>query len=134
MPDAGMATLDSMIERLKRLGSPQMPEDVARRAAPLVEAAIQKTAAAGTTPLGQEWKRTKKGTRPLQHAASRISARATGRLVLVTLTGPDVFHHRGSKRNPRRQVLPDGASTPKAVYEACIEAARRVFRELGGRL
>ena len=127
---SGIAQLDAMIARLKALAGPDMPARVAKEAAPLVEAAIKGTAAAGTDPLGRPWQPKKDGGRPLVNAAAHIKTRAVGNLVATTLSGPDVFHHLGSGHSPRRQILPDGASVPPAVEEAATEGARRVFRAI----
>jgi hypothetical protein len=129
----GLAQLDAMIARCKALGAPDIGARVARAAAPGVAAAIQATAGAGKTPLGQPWKAKKGGGRALEKVAGKIKARAEGPIVVVTLTGPDVFHHLGAGHSPRRQVLPDGASVPPGVSEAVLEAARGVFRETVGR-
>lgn len=129
---ADFATLDRMIAACKRLAGPTMAEEVAREAAPLVQDAVRATASAGTTPLGQPWKPKKGGGRPLAHAASHVTAAPAGRVILVTLQGPDVFHHLGSKRLPRRQIIPDGVSTPKAVHDAALLGARRVFSRITG--
>lgn len=130
MSTSGIAQLDEMIARIRRLGAPTLVDEVAREAAPLVDAAIKRTARAGVTPLGAPWKSKKDGGAPLVNAAAAITTRALGRIVAVTLTGPTVFHHLGLGGKPRRQVIPDGVSIPPGVKEAAIEAARRVFRRI----
>ena len=130
MSGSGFAELDAMIERCKALGASDVGARVAKVAAPKVLAAIQKTAAAGQTPLGKTWKPKVGGGRPLVHAAAHLTARSQGPLVAVTLRGKDVWHHKGSGHVPRRQIMPDGVSVPPAVRQALLEGAREVFREL----
>lgn len=125
-----MAELDAMIAKLKKLGGPRMPERVAELAAPLVEAVAKKTAAAGTTPLGQPWQPKKGGGRPMVHAADHVRATAQGRVVSLVLRGVDVFHHKGLGGRPRRQVIPDGASVPPAMWHALRQAARKAWLEV----
>ena len=129
----GLFALDEMIAKLKKLGGEKMPERVAELAAPLVDVEVKKTVRAGTDPLGKAWTPKKDGSRPLVHAAEHISTKAQGRLVAVTLSGPDVFHHKGLGGKPKRQVIPDGVSTPKAVWDAVHRAARQAFREITGK-
>lgn len=127
MSTEGLAELDAMIAKARALGAPDVGERVAAAAAPLVDHAVKRTAAAGETPLGKSWKPKKDGGRPLVAAAAAIATRALERLVVVTLSGPTVWHHKGARGMPRRQVIPDGASVPRAVYVAALEGARRVW-------
>lgn len=120
-----MPTLRDFAERIKRLKL--MPQRVAIRAAPLVEAAVRANAAAGLDPSGVPWKAKKDGGKPLKNVASKISSVANGKSVVTTLTGPDVFHHRGTKDHPRRRVLPANGEVPPFVAAALEEAARQEF-------
>jgi hypothetical protein len=136
--DSGLAALDAMIDRMKRLGNgADVAARVARAGAPLVAAALKKTAAAGTTPAGSPWKPKKDGGRPLVNAAAHITVRPAGNFILAQLVGPDVFHHLGLGGKPHRQVIPDSAAIPDGVARAVLEGARKVFLELtqggGGR-
>jgi hypothetical protein len=123
---AGSESLDEMIEILRGLGGPEIAEAVARRAGPMLEAAVKKTAKAGQDPEGKAWPARKDGGQALEHAADHIRARSAGNIVRVTLTGPDVFHHFGATRGGvRRQVIPDaGAEIPGSVGKALLAAAR----------
>ena len=132
MSDSGIATLDAWIERLKKLGGANVVVRVAQVAAPLVDEAIKKTVKAGADPLGGAWRPKKGGGAPLPHAAVHITTRPLGNLVAVTLKGVDVFHHKGLGHNPRRQILPDGASIPDAINKALHLAAKKVFDEIMG--
>lgn len=125
----GDAALDAMIAKIRAVGG--LPGAAAHEAAPLVEAAVKKTAAAGTTPDGQPWKPTKDGGRPLVNAAAALSAKAIGTVVQVTLKGVEVIHNFGDKRNPKRQILPDGgAGIPKGIVDALVEGANRAFAKI----
>lgn len=120
-----MTTISDFIDRIKSLKL--MPQRVAQRAAPLVEQALKKNAAAGLDPFGRAWKLKKDGGKALKNVAAKISATANKTSVVVTLTGPDVFHHRGTKKDPRRQVLPSSNEVPDVVAAALEEAARIEF-------
>lgn len=128
----GDRDLDAMLARLRGLGK-SLPLEAARRAAPLVEAAVKKTAAAGTSPDGKPWPERKKGGRALEHAADHVTAKAVGSSVVVTLAGPDVIHNYGTTRLPKRQVLPDaGAGVPPTIAAALKRGAADAFRSLMG--
>lgn len=130
----GDAALNAMIATVRKLG--QLAPDAAAQATPLVEAAAKKTAAAGTTPDGTPWvpTKTKSGGRALVNAAAALSAAAVGSAVVLTLKGVEVIHNFGNKKDPKRQILPDGgAGIPKPIAEAVTEGARRAFaRATGG--
>jgi hypothetical protein len=130
--DSGLAALDVIIERMKAAGASNVGARVAAKAAPLVDAAIKKTATAGQTPDGTAWQPKKDGGRPLVNAAAHIQTRAVGALVVTTLSGPDVFHHLGAGGKPHRQIIPDSGTIPKGVEAAALMAAKRVFDEIAG--
>jgi hypothetical protein len=129
----GLEALDALIARFKRLG--KMPQEVARLAAPAVEAACKKTAAAGTTPSGKPWPEKKGGGRALANAAEHVSAKAEGSSIVVTLRGKaEVVHNAGDHRNPQRQIIPRrGDGIPEHVQKAIFDLAKRVFLSEGGR-
>jgi hypothetical protein len=109
--------------------------ETAKEAAPLIEAAVKATAAAGTTPSGQPWQPKKDGGPPLVHAADKVTAKATGATVLIELDVPEVFHQRSKGgRLPRREVIPSGGdgALPEPVAKACAAAAARVFARVKG--
>ena len=104
---AGLEALDDWVERLLSL-----PEMVGA-AAPVIGDAllgmIQATAAAGTSPDGQAWApRKKDGGRAMAGAASALSVVVVDNVILIKLTGPEVFHHFGAGRKPARHVIPTG--------------------------
>jgi len=129
---SGFAELDEMTDAVRRLGT--LPDDVARRSVTYVDAAVKATAAAGTDPNGKPWAPRKDGGRALVNAAAAISTKALGPVVQVTLTGPEVIHHFGDSRVPRRQIIPDGAAgIPKGVGDALDRAAADAFAAAMGR-
>lgn len=110
-----------------------VPTLAAKEAAPLIEAALKKTAAAGTDPNGKAWAPKKDGSRAMVNAAEHITATAAGTVVRVLLKGPDVFHNYGAG-GPRRQILPDQESdTPPAIVDAVQEGVRRAVSKIVGR-
>jgi hypothetical protein len=111
-------------------GLKQLAPELAKEAAPLVEAAVKATAAAGTTVDGKTWPTKRDGGRALPNAASAVTVAANGAVVIVRLAGAYVFHHRSKGRDQRR-ILPDaGAGIPKVLTDAIDEAKRRVFARL----
>jgi hypothetical protein len=128
---SGLASVDAMSAKLKAMGNPErVASRVAEVAAPLVDAAIKRTAAAGTTPDGNPWAPTKDGKRPLENVVSQITTSAAGPTITTTLTGPAAFHSKGLGHSPRRQVLPDTGNVPPAVEDALNQAAKQVFEEM----
>lgn len=129
-----MSELDAMIATLRKLG--KAPADVAKEAAPLVEAVLRENASAGVDPdSGAAWAPKKDGGRAMKNASAAITTKANGDLLVTTLKGPEVFHHYSKKKSePQRRVIPDGgAGIPKNVAAAIDVAASRVFdRVMGG--
>ncbi len=123
--DDELAAFASKLRSLKGL-APQ----AAKEAAPLVEAAIKKTAAAGTDINGTPWPVKRDGARALPNAAGAISAVANGAAVIVTLIGNYVFHN-SAKGPDRRRILPDsGAGIPPAIAAVLQRATEQTFRRL----
>lgn len=129
------ADLDAMIATLRGLDGPDVERAIAARTAPLLDAAVKRTAAAGQDPDGKPWAPTKDGGAPLAHAADHITTAASGSIVRMTLTGPDVYHHFGATRGGiRRQVIPDaGAGIPQVAVAAITRAAREEIAARVGR-
>jgi hypothetical protein len=129
-----MSELDAMIASLRQLASPaDVERRVAKKAETTLQAALEKTLAAGQTPEGKPWAPRKTGGRAYEHAASRIVTKASGNLVRTTLSGPEVYGHFGNAHQEPRQMLPDaGAGMPESVEAALTEAAQQVFDEAMG--
>ena len=127
------AALDEMIASARKLGSDDFARQVAAEAAPAVDAAIKRTAAAGQAPDGTAWPVRKKDGQPaLQNVTSQITTEARGAVIRTTLTGPAVFSNFGAGI-PKRQVIPDsGVAIPDGVNEAIERAAGTVFDRITG--
>ena len=104
-------------------------ERAAQEAAPLVEEAIRKTAAAGKDPYGNAWPQKKDGGRPMVHAADHVHARAVGSYVEISVDGPEAWHNQGAGGRPVRQVIPD-VEIPDTVAAAVEQGAARAFDAL----
>lgn len=128
----GDAQLDAILERIRSLGG--LAEEAARAAAPLVEAAAKRTAAAGTTPSGEAWAPKKDGGRALAHAADAVSASAAGPTITITLADPEAWHQRGvGTHTPKRQVIPEAGDDLPPQHAAAIEqGTRQAFQRLTG--
>ena len=127
-----MGGLDEMIADLRRLGDGWEPE-LARQASPLVEAALQRTAAAGQTPEGQAWAPRKAGGRAMAHAAAAITVKAYPTVLRAVLTGVEVFHHYGKGASEvRRRVIPDVGTIPDVVEAALRKGAELALSKLLG--
>ncbi len=127
----GAEQMQRWISQLQALGRDGIAE-VAREAEPLVQEAARATAAAGTDPSGKAWPAKKDGGAPLVGSPSHITAKAAGGTIRIYLKGPDVFHHYGTKRVPKRQVIPEGTTVPAGIAAALHKAAAKVFaRRMG---
>lgn len=112
--------LSALAARLRAI--PSLGPEIAKAAAPDVLAANRATAYAGTTPDGAAWAPTKKGKRALVHAADALSVRVIGDVIILVLSGINVFHNR------RRRIVPSrGTALPANYRDAIFAAARRVI-------
>jgi hypothetical protein len=129
---SGEAALDDMILKLTKLGN---VEDVAKTAAPLVEAANRQTAAAGTSPDGVAWApRKKDGTAALQNAAAAVEAVSVGPKVRLRLVGTSTGNQRVQAiQNHARPILPSTGRLGKPITSAITEAATQYFNRSMGR-
>lgn len=120
----GDAALENMIAALRELT--ELQERVAKLAAPQVEQAVRAQAAAGLDPEGRSWTPTKDGRRPLVHAANAIHVDALGGVVVIVLTGKEVFHHFGTGRVSARRIIPD-SELPDRLRRIIADVASEVF-------
>lgn len=128
MTDSPMHDMIAALERLADL-----PEDAAKRAAPIVERVAKATADAGTTPDGQAWAPKKGGGRALERASDAISVNATGTVVRVTLSGVNVLHNYGTHRLPQREIIPSRRDDlPESYARAIEDAATLAFKAAMG--
>lgn len=125
---AGLDKLDEMIARINALPG------LAQRAAPdvafAVEAELERTIGAGTTPDGEPWAPTKEGARPLAGAAKALGVAAVGTTIVVRLTGPEARHHLGRARGGVvRQIIPTD-KIPAPMATAIGDVLTRHFGEV----
>ncbi|AKT38257.1 phage virion morphogenesis protein [Chondromyces crocatus] len=131
MSGKGFAELDAMIARIREL--PRMAQEAAPEVAEALRDHLEQNIAAGRSPEGASWKPTRDGKKPLAGATKALSVRAVGAIILAVLSGHEVYHHYGTKRVPRRAILPS-AALPEDLSSA-IKAGlvRRFRRRMGGR-
>jgi hypothetical protein len=128
---SGFADLDAYIAKLHKLSGFNV--EVAKAAAPKVEAVVQASAAAGTSPSGQAWAPTKDGKRALPKAGGAVRALSKGATITILLSGHYTWH-QNSKNHPREIIPERGKGVPAPISEAIKEASREVFfRTMGGR-
>src|SRR5262245_46050013 len=97
----GFAALDKMIATLRSM--PQFAKEAAPEIAKAALASIQRELAAGNDPqTGTPWPLKKDGSRALKNAAKAVSVTTVGSTIILTATGPEVFHHFGAQGKPRR--------------------------------
>jgi len=129
---SGLADLDDIISRLERLG--RLPEETAAKAAPLVEDANRRTAAAGTSPDGVPWAEKKTGGRALVNAAAAVKCSARGSLVTLELAAtPTGSVKVQAIQNATRPILPrPGEPIPGPIAGALKRAAVETFQRAAG--
>lgn len=124
--------MTAWIDRLRRL--PGFVSAAAPELAVSMEQMIARQIALGQGPDGSPWPITKEGTQALRGAAAALSVRAIGTVLLAKLTGHEVYHHYGTKRLPKRQILPSG-DLPETIAEAFRRGlVKRFTRTMGGGL
>lgn len=124
-------TLEEMAAALGNLTPKAFETEVAKEVAIGLQAAVESTLSKGQTPEGQAWALRKAGGRAYVHASSKLSTKAYGNLVRMTLSGPEVFGHFGFKGAEPRRMIPDaGAGTPESVQKVLNESSQKVFERL----
>jgi hypothetical protein len=123
--DEDLAAFAARLRSMKGLA-----EAAAVEAAPLVEAEVKKTAAAGTDVDGKAWPAKKDGGRALPEAADAVTAGANGSFVILKLAGPYVYHQRAKPDDHRRPILPTSSALPPTLRAALVEGCRRAFERL----
>lgn len=139
---AGSASIIDMISRIR--SAPQMVAASLPVLGGAILAQLQATAAAGQAPDGAAWAPKKTGGRAMVNAAAALSMSVVGKVILVKLTGPEVFHHFGvgGKGRVARRILPTGGLPDRlgnairkgqvAFCEAWMGRAGRHDRGSGG--
>lgn len=119
----GAAQLAAIANRIRELGL--LPRKIAPRAAELIEEDIAANVAAGRGPSGEAWEPKADGSKPLVGAASAVVAAASGSKVIVTLTAPEAFHHKGRTRGRKVRAILPSAVNPEPI----VKAVRRAISE-----
>lgn len=125
MSESALASMIERIRAVRTLGGPEALTEIARE----VNAELDASAAAGTTPDGAPWAPRKDGGRPMVNAPDAVAAAVVGDGVLVVLRGNEVFHHFGVRGAPARHVIPAGALPGKlgqAIQRGLVQPWRRV--------
>ena len=126
-----MATIEDWIADMQRMAV--IGERAAQIAAPLLEARLKASAAAGTTPDGAPWAPTMRGARAMPNAAKAINVRAIGQTVRVTLDAVESIHHFGRPGHEvPRQIIPYAGTMPAMVQEVLDEAFAKAWAEVVG--
>lgn len=115
------ADLTALAARLRAI--PLLGAVIAKEAAPRVLAIAQSTAQAGTTPDGVAWAPRKQDGKPaLPKAASALSVRTEGDVVVLVLSGVYVYQQK------KRAILPGfGLGVPSKIADAIRDVARAVL-------
>ena len=126
---SGEGEIDKMIASVKRM--PAILKKAAPACADVLREEITRSISAGQSPEGEAWKPRADGSRALQNAAKALTVEAHGTVVQAVLTGPEAIHHRGTKKDPRRQILPTSGTLPDAVNEGFKRALAAEFKKAG---
>jgi hypothetical protein len=119
------AELQRWIDQINTLGD--LPSEVAKEIAPVLDAKIKQNISAGVDPEGKPWPLTKTGEKALANAGAALMVRAISSVVQAKLEGHVALHHLGAaKGNVRRQILPS-SRLPQPMTEAVKEVAVKRF-------
>ena len=120
---SGPEVLRDIKRRLRELGD--IAEDVAPDVAGAVEDELAKQIERGVGPDGRAWALTRDGRKPLRNAASALTVRAIGTVIVTQLGGPEARHHLGAVRGKvRRAILPT-----RRIPDPMVRAIRRVIEQ-----
>lgn len=103
---AGYAALDKMIASLRAV--PAVMKQLGPAVATELRTELTRTLNAGTSPDGSAWAERKEGGRAYAGAAKALTVTSHGATVLASISGPEVYGHRGVRGAPRRPMLPSG--------------------------
>lgn len=101
-------TLEDIIADFRKLET--VDAEIAKAAAPRLEAIAKQRAAAGVDPSGSAWKpRKKDGGRALANAEAHVHAEASGNIVALVVDGAEYFHQKAKADAslPQRKIIPD---------------------------
>jgi len=104
-----MTTLEEIIADFRSLAT--IDAEIAKAAAPRLEAIAKKRAAAGVDPGGVAWKpRKKDGGRAYANAAEHVRAESNGNIVTLVLEGGGEYFGQKAERDaslPQRKIIPN---------------------------
>jgi hypothetical protein len=115
--------LDTLITKLRR--SKAFVQAAAPAAAKAMGDALKETVSAGETPDGTPWVPKKDGGAPLVNAASKITVKSVGTVLVAVIPKIEAIHNQGTRRIPARQILPKGGIPPAiaaAIKQSIIAA------------
>lgn len=125
---SGRAQIQRWIASVRKLPL----EARAEALAPVVREELARTISAGTSPDGVPWPRRVDGAPALANALAATEVVPMRGSIACVVTGPEAIHHYGTKKDPRRQILP---TTLPGTWGARLrsEVLKRFARVLGGR-
>jgi hypothetical protein len=129
----GDAQLLEMIRRVDKLGNEGIAE-LAKAAAPRIEAVSRASAAASTTPDGVAWKPKKDGGKPLQNAAAAVECIPLFDRIKIRLVGTATGSQKvQAVQNVSRPIIPTrGSELAKPLVETLKDVAARTFHRIMG--
>jgi hypothetical protein len=120
--------LQEQIARVRAI--PKLAKKAAPEVATEVGRMLEESARRGNDPDGEPWLRKITGGQPLTGAYRAISTRAVGSVVIISLTGKEVYHHTGATRgHVRRRIIPT-RGIPGPVAESVKTVLSRRFGAL----
>jgi hypothetical protein len=121
------AKLDAWIAKLKR--APGELKAISPEAAKEVQAALAGNLSAGKAPDGSAWAERKEGGRAYAGAAGSLDTQAVNSTIVATITGPEVYGHRGVRGAKPREMLPTTMVpiVAIAIKRAVMRRLKKVF-------
>lgn len=104
---AAQATIEDWANRLRSFAG-SAGTTMAQRMVPVIHGALAEAANSNRSVMGETWKPTKRGNKPLAGVMSAVTVKAIDSVVLITMTGYHVFHEFGARGTPARRLLPHG--------------------------
>jgi hypothetical protein len=121
------AALDAMIASVRKMETLVADSMPALTAA--VRGEVERTIAGGTDAYGQKWEPTKKGERPLQHAAAAVTVMSVNRTIFVQVSGVEARHHLGHVKGGRkRAIIPDRGELPDTMANSLRSVIEQAFK------
>lgn len=133
-PNSPTQALEALRDQVRALRAMEAIEAIVPELGYVIEAELKRTANAGTTPDGEQWKPTIEGNPPLANAARAIAVVSEGNKVYVTIRGPEARHHLGAGRGrvKREIIYTSENDLPETLLERMRAVVARVFEERFG--